>query len=401
MPANFLHGVETIDVDNGSRPVREVKSAVTLLAGTAPAGPVNTPTLVLSETDIAQFLPANGAPMGNHTIPRALRAIFNQRNATVIVVNVSKDGLDTAVAADIIGGVDAAGKRTGLKLAADCYNLFGYFPKMLIAPGFCQLAGVAAEQVVQANAVGAYTLIDAPVGATVAQVIGGRGPSGTIHFETSSRRAILCYPHVRAYDTWARAEALQPLSQFAAGVIGRKDNDNGYWWSPSNTEILGITGLERPLTARIDDPQSEVNVLNEAGVVTVFNSFGTGFRLWGNRSAAFPTSTALDNFIAVGRTKDMIDEAIRYNSLQFSDHPVSQGLIDSLVMTTKSFFNIKIGQGALLGGDAWFNPKRNPQAQLAHGQVLISYRSTPPPPMERLTYESELTSEYLVNLKSA
>jgi len=33
--------------------------------------------------------------------------------------------------------------------------------------------------------------------------------------------------------------------------------------------------------------------------------------------------------------------------------------------------------------------------------VLISYRFTPPPPMERLTYESELTSEYLVNLKSA
>ena len=36
--------------------------------------------------------------------------------------------------------------------------------------------------------------------------------------------------------------------------------------------------LEKQLTSMINDPTSEVNTLNEAGIVTVFNSFGTGFR---------------------------------------------------------------------------------------------------------------------------
>jgi len=36
MPANYLHGVETIEILQGPIPVREVKSAVVFLVGTAP-----------------------------------------------------------------------------------------------------------------------------------------------------------------------------------------------------------------------------------------------------------------------------------------------------------------------------------------------------------------------------
>ena len=49
MAANYLHGVETIEVERGPRPVRTVKSAVIGLIGTAPIGAVNTVTLTLSE----------------------------------------------------------------------------------------------------------------------------------------------------------------------------------------------------------------------------------------------------------------------------------------------------------------------------------------------------------------
>ncbi len=38
MAANYLHGVETIEVENGARPVKTVKSAVIGLIGTAPMG---------------------------------------------------------------------------------------------------------------------------------------------------------------------------------------------------------------------------------------------------------------------------------------------------------------------------------------------------------------------------
>lgn len=39
MAANYLHGIETIEVERGPRAIRVVKSAVIALVGTAPMGP--------------------------------------------------------------------------------------------------------------------------------------------------------------------------------------------------------------------------------------------------------------------------------------------------------------------------------------------------------------------------
>lgn len=42
------------------------------------------------------------------------------------------------------------------------------------------------------NKIRAMGIVDAPVGASVQEVISGRGPEGTINFNTSSERIILC-----------------------------------------------------------------------------------------------------------------------------------------------------------------------------------------------------------------
>jgi len=83
MAANYLHGVETIEIDQGARPVQVVKSSVIALVGLAPTGPKNEPILVLSPNDAVQF----GQQLPGFTIPQALDAIFKQGPATVIVVN--------------------------------------------------------------------------------------------------------------------------------------------------------------------------------------------------------------------------------------------------------------------------------------------------------------------------
>ncbi|TBV10258.1 phage tail sheath subtilisin-like domain-containing protein [Stutzerimonas kirkiae] len=475
MSANFLHGIESIEVERGPRAIRQVKSSVILVVGTAPAGPLNELVVCLSEAQGAAF----GPELSGFSIPQALAGIFDFGAATVMVVNVldpavhqttaaakeytfgnnsdvlqldhvalqglvltSTDGntqyvldVDYSVtmltgkvnrlasgaipagasilatetyadpgkvtAADIIGSTDIAGQRSGLKMAEDSYNLFGYFPKILIAPGFSTLAAVSAELIVQAEALGGVTYIDAPIGATPAQVIAGRGPNGTINFNTSSARVRLCYPHVKVYDSATDSERLEPLSIRAAGLRAKVDNDRGYWWSSSNQELLGIIGLERSLTARVDDPNSEVNQLNENGITTVFNSFGTGLRLWGNRTAAWPSVTHLKNFENVRRTKDMVDESIRYSSLQFVDMPITQALIDSIVESVNQYLRKLTADGALLGGECWYDPARNPQTELELGHLLFSYKLTPPPPMERGTFETEITGEYLATLGGA
>lgn len=474
MSANFLHGIETTEVERGPRAIRVVKSAVIALVGTAPIGPVNELTLCLNDGDAAQF----GAHLTGFSIPEALEGIYDFGAGTVLVVNVldpaihrtnvadqvrqfgdndllqlehgalqllqlkSADGettyvLDTdytvtmltgrvkrlatgsipangqvkasythadpskVTPADIIGGVTVAERRKGLKAFQDSYNLLGFFPKIFIAPGFSTLNSVSVDLIASATQVGAVAYIDAPIGTTVQQVIAGRGPAGSINFNTSSDRVRLCYPHVKVYDAPTNGERLQPLSIRAAGLRAKVDNDKGYWWSSSNQELVGVIGLERPLTARVDDASSEVNLLNENGITTVFNSFGTGLRLWGNRTAAWPTVTHMRNFENVRRTKDVVDESIRYSSLQFVDQPITSSLITSITESVNLFMRKLIGDGALIGGECWYDPARNPQTELELGHALFNYKLTVPLPFERGTFETEITGEYLVNLGAA
>ena len=407
MPASFLHGVETIEITKGARTIQTVKTAVIGIIGTAPIDEVeeqyrtiNEPTLILNETEALRYF---GKSKAGFTIPDALDAMFDQGAGIAIVINVFNPAIHETVAdvkmSDIIGGVDAVtGKRTGLKAFEDCYSLFGYYPKTLIAPVYCENTAIVSEMNVICNKIRAMGIVDAPVGASVQDVITGRGSQGTINFNTSSERIILCYPHLKVYDTETDTIKLQPYSQRLAGVIAAKDIEKGYHWSPSNTEIQGIVGVEKQLTSMINDPTSEVNTLNEAGIVTVFNSFGTGFRTWGNRSAAFPSSTLPTNFINVRRTADILHESVEYSMLQFIDYPIDNGLIDSICETVNQFIRTLIGRGALIDGKCTFNQDKNPTTELANGHLLFDIEFMPPTPAERITFESFIDIELLKSL---
>ncbi len=476
MAANFLHGVETIEIMKGPRPIRQVKTAVVGLIGTAPTGAVNKPVIVLSERDAAQF--GDAAVAAGFTIPQALDAIFDQGAGTVIVINVCNpathrttvtneattlstitsraklakpyvsnvvvkgaSGTPTYVAgthytvdaekgeiirvpsgtipagaalqvsyeyvdptkvtpSDVIGTVTAGGQRTGIKALDDTYNRFGFDAKLVLAPVFCTLLSVSTEMIAMAHKLRAMALIDAPVGVTVQQAVEGRGPAGTINFNTSSERAILCYPHLKVFDLATETERLEPFSQRLAGVICRRDGENGYWWSPSNAEIMGITGVERAITARVNDPQSEANLLNENGIVTLFNSFGTGLRTWGNRSAAWPSLTHPKNFINVRRTADVLHESVEFSMLQFIDYPINDALIDAIKGSVDAFIRTLISRGALVDGSCTYDPAKNPPTEIALGHLTFDITFMPPTPCERNTFESFIDIDLLRGLGS-
>ena len=407
MPASFLHGVETIEVQKGSVTIKTVKTAVIGLVGTAPISTVdadyktvNEPVLILNEVDAAKYFGENTA---GYTIPQALSAIFAQGSGIVIAVNVFDPSVHNAVAdvsvSDINGSIDAlTGKRTGMKAFEDCYSLFGYYPKTIIAPVFCEDDAVVTQINTLCNKIRAMGIVDAPVGTTVQEAITARGPEGTINFNFASERLIFCYPHLKVYDSDADSEVIQPYSQWLAGVIAAKDIDKGYWWSPSNTEILGITGVEKQLTSMISDPSSEVNTLNEAGIVTVFNSYGSGLKTWGNRSSAYPTSTVPTNFINVRRTADILHESVEYSMLQFIDYPITNGLIDSICESVNAFIRTLIGRGALIDGKCSYNPAKNSVEEIANGHLVFDIEFMPPTPAERITFESFINIQLLKSL---
>ena len=108
MPEQFLHGVEVVEIDDGIRPIRTVKSSVIGLVGTAPKGPVNTPTLIAGSRieGVTQF----GAGVG--TIPDALDAIFDQIGAMVVVINVLDPTTHKSAVAPKDYTLDGEGKIT-------------------------------------------------------------------------------------------------------------------------------------------------------------------------------------------------------------------------------------------------------------------------------------------------
>lgn len=96
MAQQFLHGVETINISNGPRPVQEVKTAVIGIVGIAPKGRANTLVLVKNDVDAAEF----GKELPGFDIPQALNIIFGYNAGTVIVVNVFDEARHTSNVVD-------------------------------------------------------------------------------------------------------------------------------------------------------------------------------------------------------------------------------------------------------------------------------------------------------------
>jgi len=476
----FLHGVETIEIDSGLTPIRQVRTAVIGLVGSAPmldvaAGDrtLNTMKLITNKRDAVRYF---GQDRSGFTIPQALDAIFDQGAGLCIVVNCLDTATDTTTVTDeahtfgddreitlahsqvsavtvtgaggtptyvantdytldstngkltlpatgsaittstsilvdysyldptkvtnaeIIGTVDAGGNRTGMQAFLDAYPTFGYHIKTLIAPGFSGTRAVWTEMVTIAEKERAIAVADLPVSITFDNAIASRGVGGAVDFNTSSDRLVACYPHLKRLNISTNTEELVPFSPYWAGVMAKKDNDRGYWWSASNTEINGITGVERRLTASINDNTSEVNLLNEQGIVTTFKDFGTGIRTWGNRSTAWPTVTAPRNFINIRRVADILHESLEYSMLQFIDRPINNALIESITESCNAFIRTLIGRGALIDGECSYNPDLNPATELALGHITFSLSFMPPPPAERITFESLIDITFLNQL---
>ncbi len=315
---------------------------------------------------------------------------------------------------DIIGAV-TSGVYTGIQALQTTYGTMGFFAKILIAPGYSQNADVATAEIALANKIRAVALVDSPPSTPVASAISNRGATGNA-FNTSSNRAILCYPQETFYDTGIiptgvtlsttgapvtslfNALAVGPYSSWVAGSIAAQDLANGYWWSPSNVEVEGILGPDVQLYSSAVDANSDVNNLNANGILTVFNAFGTGLRVWGNRSPAYPNSTAPDNFISVRRTMDIIEESVELAMLQFIDQPISNALITAIVASVNSFLRTLIQRGALVAGSASYDPSENPPAQISAGQLVFDIDVMPPPPAERLTFQTFIDVSLLQQL---
>lgn len=392
MADQFLHGVEVVNVDGGSRPITVAASSVIGIVGTAPLAdasvfPFNTPVLVpASRAMAAKLKVADGGDAG--TLPDALDSIFDQAGAVVIVVRVDQGEDEAATLANVLGGVDAGtGQYEGVHAFLAAEAVTGYKPRILIAPGFThQRSGDTANAVVSeltgiADKLRAIIVADSP-STTDEAAIAAAGDFG-------SKRVYLVDPRVMKVDDTGSAVA-RPASAVVAGAIARSDNERGWWASPSNMELSGIVGTERAIDFSMSDPTSRSNLLNAANVAVIVRQ--NGFRLWGNRTLSADPKWS---FLSRVRTADIIADSIQAAHLWAVDRGITRTYIEDVREGVNAFLRDLKAKGAILGGSCWVDPELNTPANIAAGKVYWDFDFSDVSPAEHLTFRMHLVDDYI------
>lgn len=384
----YLHGVETVEVTNGARPVEVVRSSVIGIIGTAPDAdpakwPLNTPVLTIGGAESVSDLGAEG------TLADAFAAMFAQGvGLTVITVRVEEGAVVADTISNIVG--DAAA-RTGVNAFWSAQALFGVSPRILIAPGFTsQRPDNLANPVVGAmlgfaNRRRAVIVADGPNTTKAAAY--------TYRQDWGSDRVYIVDPGVTVYA--GGETVVRPASAYVAGLIARVDRDEGYHYSPSNHEIYGITGTARPIDHFLGDPDTEANYLNEQRIATIVRD--QGLRLWGNETTSVDP---LNKFLSVRRTHDVVADSIQAAHLWAVDKPFSLQLLVDIAETVNGFLRQMTALGRLLGGRVWLDPAKNTKETWVAGHLYVDYDAEAPAPMQRITFYFNRNTGYYDTLSA-
>ncbi|MBT2131231.1 phage tail sheath subtilisin-like domain-containing protein [Aliiroseovarius lamellibrachiae] len=389
MPEQFLHGAEVVQIDDGIRPIRTAKSSVIGLVGTAPDAdpavfPENVPVLVEGPRKAA-IAGAGG------TLKDAYEAIYAQGASVAIFVNVPVGADDAATLANIVGDATLGTGVWALEHSASKLDLV---PRILAAPGFTSTGAADPASPVVTNLIAVAEKLRATVISDGPNT--NETDAKTEREKWGSDRLFIVDPAVTVFDSDAADYVTRPASGYAAGLIAKRDIEKGFWWSPSNQVINGISGTARPVSFNLSSTETEANRMNEAEVATIIRR--NGFRLWGNRSASADAQWA---FLSVRRTADIIYESIEAAHLWAMDRPMSAQLFQDIRDSVQGFGDNLVNQGALLGFKCWLDPELNTEATLKAGKLYLDFDFEPPAPLEHLVFRAHREGKYYDELISS
>jgi phage tail sheath protein FI len=369
------HGITHESVTEGARPVALLSTSVIGLVGyqETASGLAEDEMKLVREGDVAA-LGLDGAG----TLLPALVGIFAQIDTPVVVLRIA-EGVDEPATETALAGDSAT--RTGLWALLNAKSVTGQQPKIIIVPGHSDAAVVHAQLIPLADRLRAAAIIDGPnTDEADALTLAGA-------VTDADGRAYIIDPQVEV-DSVA-----QPSSPYVAGVIAKADKEIGFWRSPSNRTINGITGIARPISFSLDGTGTEAGALNDGNVATIIRE--SGWRVWGNNSCS---ADPLYKFLVVRRIDDSIVDSIERAHLWAVDRGLTATFLDEITDSVREFLRQMKNRGAIVGGDAWIDASVNTLTSLQAGDLYVDYDFTPTYPANRITFRKRLTSKYLASL---
>ncbi|MBY5930792.1 phage tail sheath protein [Halomonas sp. DP8Y7-3] len=384
MATDYHHGVRVIEINEGTRPIRTVSTAVIGLVATADDAdatffPLDTPVLV---TDVYEALGKAGT---TGTLARSLDAIADQAKPLIVVVRVA-EGLDEAeTKTNVIGGVDATtGKKTGMKALLSAQQSFGIKPRILGVPELDD-ADVAAELIGVAQQLRAFAYVSAFGCATVDEVVMYRENFG-------ARECMVIWPEFTGFDTTAGETVELSAVARALGLRAQLDETVGWHKTLSNVPVNGVSGLSKEVYWDLQNPATDAGVLNAADVTTLINQ--GGFRFWGSRTCDTDGLFPFENYT---RTAQVVADTMAEAHLWAVDKPMHASLVKDIIEGINAKFREWKALGYIIDGNAWFNEQANSETTLKAGKLYIDYDYTPVPPLENLMFQQRITDQYLVD----
>jgi uncharacterized protein len=378
MPTEYHHGVRVLEINNGSRPIRTVSTAVVGFVCTATdadvaAFPLDTPVLV---TNVLAAIAKAGV---QGTLAKTLEAISKQAKPVTVVVRVAEGATAAETTTNVIGTVTADGKYTGLKAMLAAEAQLGVKPRILGVPGLDVLT-VATELVVIAQKLRGFAY-------AFCNGCDTKEDAQAYRQGFSQREIMLIWPDfMKDADTSISAVAN------ALGLRAKIDEEIGWHKTLSNVGVNGVTGISKDVFWDLQDPATDAGYLNEADITTLIRR--NGYRFWGSRTCSDEPLFAFENYT---RTAQVLADTMAEAHMWAVDKPLHPSLVRDIIEGINAKFREWKALGYLIDGSAWYDDTVNTVDTLKAGQLYIDYDYTPVPPLENLMLRQRITDRYLAD----
>ena len=381
--SDYLHGVRVIELNDGTRPIRTIPTAVIGMVCTAEDAdaaffPLDTPVLI---TNVQTAVGKAGV---KGTLAASLQAIADQTKPYTIVVRV-KEGADEAeTTSALIGTTTADGKYTGMKALLAAKARLGMVPRILGVPGLDSLP-VATALASIAQQLRAFAYVSAWDCKTKEEVVAYRENFG-------AREVMVIWPDFLNFDISTSKTAVASAVARALGLRAKIDQEIGWHKTLSNVPVNGVTGISADVFWDLQNPATDANYLNSNDVTTLINA--NGFRFWGSRTCSDDPLFAFENYT---RTAQILADTMGEAHMWAVDRPMHASLVRDLVEGVSAKMREMKSQGYLIGGSCWYPDDINTKDTLKAGKLWVDYDYTPVPPLEDLTFRQRITDRYLID----
>lgn len=384
---DYHHGVRVLEINEGTRVISTVSTAVIGMVCTAEDAdasvfPLNQPVLI---TDV---LAASGKAGKKGTLSAALLAIAEQAKPVTVVVRVAEGQDEAETTSNIIGGTDENGKYTGMKALLAAQAELGVKPRILGVPGFDNLQ-IATALAAICQQLRAFGYISAYGCKTVTEAIAYRK-------NFSQRELMLIWPDFVSWNTTTNSSDIAYATARALGLRAKIDQETGWHKSLSNVGVNGVSGISASVFWDLQTTGTDADLLNEACVTTLIRK--DGFKFWGSRTCADDPLFQFENYT---RTAQVLADTMAEAHLWAVDRPLTPTLIRDMIDGIKAKFRELKSAGLIIDGDCWYDESANDQETLKAGKLFIDYDYTPVPPLEDLTLRQRITDRYLANFAAS